>query len=202
MIYITVVLSFQVHIIIVWWVSFLNLWLRQASIYYVCILPLPPPSFFPPSIYPPLPWWQCSVIVWGCSSIVLLFCLVTGSCRVAQASLELGILLLQPPKHWTCGLASLLSDAVPQVWLFRFLCSCCFGASFYLGPRKIVQALTLGCVLTWGRGEGALLCPLYMHTLGFTFITSNAILLATHLVSKGAENGHFPGLQHAQLKCL
>lgn len=51
MIYITV-LSPQVHIIIVWWVSFLNSWLRQASISCVCILP-PLSSFFLPFLHLP-----------------------------------------------------------------------------------------------------------------------------------------------------
>lgn len=79
---------------------------------------------------------------------------------MAQASLELGILLLQPLKHWTCGLALLLSDAVPQVWPFRFFALAASVHHFTWGPRKIVQALTLGCVLAGGRGEAALLFPL------------------------------------------
>lgn len=156
MIYITV-LSPQVHIVIVWWVSFLNLWLRQASLSCVCILP-PPSSFFfslPPSTLS-LPCRQCSVIVWGCSSIVLLFCLVTGSCCVAQASLELGILLLQPPKHWTCGLVSLLSDAVPQVLPFRFLCSCCIGTSFYLGSKEDCPSPDSWLCSNWRKRWGSI----------------------------------------------
>lgn len=134
----------------------------------------------PPSTYPPpLPWQQCSVIVWGWSSIILLFCLVTGSCHVAQASLELGILLLQPSKHWTCGLASLLSDAVLRVWPFRFLCSCCVGASFYLWSKEDCPSLDSWLCSSWRKSWGSIALSLvnayswiYIHHFGISSLIS------------------------------